>query len=148
MNIRDLVTQLYITYETRDPFKIAKYKNILVSHENLGTIRGYYNYCYKQKFIHVNGNLKKQELQFVCGHELGHALLHSKTNTPFYKANTLFSIDKLEIEANIFSCELLYDDDIFMDFLNSEFTSKHIAESLKLSEDLVKYRIRHFKSCP
>lgn len=145
MDIRELVEQLYRIHETRNPYKIAKQKNIIVSYENLGTVKGYYNHCYKQKFIHINADLNDYECNFVCGHELGHALLHPKTNTPFYRANTLFSIDKLEREANIFACELIYDDEVFIDFLKSGFTSKQISNSLNLSDELVRHRICKIK---
>ncbi|WP_425059172.1 ImmA/IrrE family metallo-endopeptidase [Sporomusa carbonis] len=49
---------------------------------------------------------------FVCAHELGHAIYHHDINTPFLKANTLFSTAKIEREANIFAVELLMPDDL------------------------------------
>ena len=41
-------------YETRNPFDLAASLGIIVLHEPLGEILGYYNRCYKQKFIHIN----------------------------------------------------------------------------------------------
>ena len=40
----------------------------------------------------------KQQL-FTCTHELAHAVLHPDTNTAFPKSRTLFSTDKIEIDA-------------------------------------------------
>lgn len=54
--------------------------------------------------------------KFVCAHELGHALLHPGINTPFLKASTLFSVNKLEREANEFAVELLLPDDLIKEY--------------------------------
>lgn len=45
-------------YETRNPFDLAASLGIIVLHEPLGEILGYYNRCYKQKFIHINEELE------------------------------------------------------------------------------------------
>ena len=34
-------------------------------------------------------------------HELGHSVLHPNLSTPFLKENTLYSINKLELQVNI-----------------------------------------------
>src|SRR5690606_32336512 len=61
---------------------------------------------------HINNDLDRPMQRFVCAHELGHAMLHPGINTPFLKANTLFSINRLEREANEFAVELLIPDDL------------------------------------
>ncbi|MGE7091255.1 ImmA/IrrE family metallo-endopeptidase [Lysinibacillus sp. NPDC048646] len=58
----------------------------------------------------------------MCAHELGHAILHPDENTAFLKKNTLFSTDKIEIEANTFAVELLLPDELFKDQCCSGFT--------------------------
>lgn len=109
--IHDYVTKLCKLYDTTSPFDIAKQKNILIIKENLGTINGYYNMPLRQKQIHLNENLNEFDMRFTCAHELGHALLHPKANTPFLLSSTLLSVDKLEIEANSFAIEMLLTDD-------------------------------------
>ncbi|MEV2359371.1 ImmA/IrrE family metallo-endopeptidase [Paenibacillus larvae] len=42
----------------------------------------------------------KKGARFSIVHELSHHILHQGINTPFLKRNTLFSIDKIEREAN------------------------------------------------
>lgn len=54
--------------------------------------------------------------RFVCAHELGHAVLHPGLNTPFMKANTLLSTDRIEREANTFAVELLMPDDVIREY--------------------------------
>ena len=98
-------------YKTRDPFEIARLKHILIIFEDLGTINGYYKKAYRQKQIHINQNLPRHRQRFVCAHELGHAILHPNSNTPFLRGNTFFLVDKLEIEANSFALELLISDE-------------------------------------
>lgn len=51
----------------------------------------------------------------TCAHELGHAILHPDENTAFLKKNTLFSTDKIEVEANTFAVELLLPDELFLE---------------------------------
>ena len=117
METRVIADSLCRKYGTRDPFDLADSLGIIVSFEPLGTIQGYYNQCFRQKFIHINHDLDEYEARFTCAHELGHAVLHPKLNTPFLKRATLFSIDKLERQANCFALDVLYDDYDLMPFL-------------------------------
>lgn len=112
MKTKDIVEALCKKYDTRNPFEIAHQKKIMVIHEPLGSINGYYNRCYRQSFIHINSDLEREQQLFTCAHELGHAVLHPKANAPFLRANTFFSINKLEIEANKFAVNLLVQDSV------------------------------------
>ena len=96
-DIKGTVEQLCKKYGTRSPFEIARQRRILIQYEPLGTVRGYYNTAYKQKIIHINSDLDGDQQFLVCAHELGHSVLH-----PFFKAHTLFSVSKMETEANRF----------------------------------------------
>ncbi|MFA9375559.1 MAG: ImmA/IrrE family metallo-endopeptidase [Lachnotalea sp.] len=116
----DSIELLIEKHNTRNPFKIAENLHIIVIYEKLGTIHGYYNTAYRQKFIHINESLAEHEQYFTAAHELGHALLHPKANTPFLRKNTLFSINKLEKEANNFAINLLISDE---DILSSNCTT-------------------------
>ena len=101
MSIKHKVDMLCRKCDTRDPFTIAAKLGIRVLHEPLGSIRGYYSRTHRIKFIHINQDLSKERQRQVCAHELGHAILHPKSNTPFLRANTLYSVNKLETE---YSC--------------------------------------------
>lgn len=115
MGIKKTVTQLIRRHGTNNPFVIASQKNIIVLYEPLGSIMGYFNTYKRIKMIHINNALNEAEQRFTCSHELGHALLHPKVNTPFLKSNTLFSIDRIEREANEFAVELLIPDEMLLD---------------------------------
>jgi Zn-dependent peptidase ImmA (M78 family) len=69
------------------------------------------------------------ELQrFVCAHELGHAVLHPRANTPFLRKNTFFSIDKIEIEANRFAVKLLLPEDVLSEYQDQNISIYEITK--------------------
>lgn len=140
MGIKETVTELYRKYGTRDPFEIARQHRILITFEPLGTINGYYSKSYRTQVIHINQDLPEQHQRWTCCHELGHAILHPKANTPFLRKNTLFSIDRYEVEANRFAVELRYP----AQYLLEEFegcTTNQIAQALALPVSLVEYAL-------
>lgn len=111
--IQKEVQKLTKRYKTNCPFEISDFKNIHVVFWDLHEdIWGFYIYERRNHFIFINNNLESYLKRFVCAHELGHAILHTKINTPFLKANTFYPIDKIEREANEFAVNLLlYDKD-------------------------------------
>ena len=133
MEIKQRVNRLCRKYGTRDPFELAERMNILVVREPLGSINGYYNQCYRQKFIHINEELEEYRQKFTCAHELGHAVLHPKANTPFLRDNTLFSVSRLEREANCFAAELLCPDEVLLEYPG--YTVGELARILGIREE-------------
>ncbi|MDY2734713.1 ImmA/IrrE family metallo-endopeptidase [Intestinibacter sp.] len=139
MNI-DNIKKYISKFKTRNPFDIAESLNIIVLFEDLGTINGYFNVAYRQKFIHINQNLDENKQLFTIAHELGHAILHPKSNTAFLREHTLFSIDKLEVEANKFAAELLIDDEELKTCIENGYTVEQIAAYFQVLPELVKYK--------
>lgn len=109
--ISNAVNQLCKKHNTKDPFELANCLNINVFYHDLHEeINGFYKYEKRNKFIAINSNLSSTMQRAVCAHELGHAILRPQANTPFLRRNTFLSVDKLEIEANIFAALLLIDE--------------------------------------
>ena len=104
------VNLLKETYDTNCPFKIAKSLGIEIVFENLGNTLGYYNKHFRIKIIHINELENEYKKRFICAHELGHAIFHPDANTPFLKKHTLFSTERIEMEANFFAIRLLFSD--------------------------------------
>lgn len=143
MDIRKEVAYLKRYYKTDDPFDVIWAKNILLLYEELGLINGYYNFVLRQKQIHINCNLKGTQRIFTATHELGHAVMHPKANTPFLLANTYQSVDKLEIEANKFAVEFLIADNILYEYLKyQEYTIEQVARLLGYQKELIELRLK------
>lgn len=103
-----LSKRLIKTHGTNDPSRIASETNLMVLYEDLGkNTWGYYSCIKRIPCIHVNSRLEGFTAIFALAHELGHHFLHPGVNTPFLRKNTLFSVDKIEREANRFALYLL-----------------------------------------
>ncbi len=101
------VKSLVKAYHTSNPFELCDCLNINVTYHDLGSIRGYYTKQRRSKFIVLDLSLEDYLRKVVCAHELGHAIMHPTLNTPFHLANTFFSKDKYEIQANKFAAYLI-----------------------------------------
>lgn len=127
--IKDEVYRIITKHKTNNPFEIATNKNIHVVlwdlHEE---IKGFYKYDKRNKYIFINNNLAEAPKNFVCAHELGHAILHPRANTPFLREKTLFSVNKLEVEANTFAVEMLLQDDQLYEYENTSLSINEISE--------------------
>jgi Zn-dependent peptidase ImmA (M78 family) len=128
MDIKENVLNIIEKYKTTDPFEIAKQKNITVLYADLGNTLGFYNTYKRSKFIHINNQIDEITQRFVCAHELGHAVLHPKANTPFLRNQTFFSVDRLEIEANTFAVELLLTDNMVSAYKDTYLSIQEVAE--------------------
>lgn len=99
--------------KTTNPFDIADRKNILIRYLPLGNTLGFYMRSSRHQVITLNSDMDEHLMNFVCAHELGHAILHQNENTPFLHKNTLVSKDKIECQANYWAtCLLLYNEKI------------------------------------
>ncbi len=128
MEIKEYVLKIVEKHGTTNPFEIAKRKNIIVLFEDLGNTLGFYNTYKRFKFIHINNKIDEITQRFVCAHELGHAVLHPKANTPFLRNQTFFSVDRLEIEANTFAVELLLTDEMVSAYEDTHLSIQEVAE--------------------
>ena len=141
MDIKKFVHSLATENGTSNPFEIAANKGIVILIEPLGMIRGYYSKALRTKFIHINCNLDEHQQRFTCAHELGHALMHPDLSTPFLREFTLFSVDKLEVEANRSAACLCYPPDRLAEEYDG-CTTAQISEILGLLLPLIEYAIK------
>lgn len=138
--IKQIVRKLIKKYKSNDPFQIANEKNVIVLFAELGNTLGFYSSYKRTQFIHINNQLNQMEQRFVCAHELGHAVLHPKSNTPFLRANTLLSVEKLEVEANTFAVELLLTDEVISQYQHTDISIYDIAKIHNIPKELVKLK--------
>jgi Zn-dependent peptidase ImmA (M78 family) len=137
---KEVADSLIQKYHTRDPIEIARQLGIRVFYGHYGTIRGYYDCKRKIKMIHINAELDDTQQKIVCAHEVGHAILHPNENTPFLQAHTLFSVRKLELEANKLASHILWSDEELREYQN--WTIQQISAKLGISEKLAEYRMQ------
>lgn len=138
--IKNLTETLIKKYNTRDPFELADYMNIVIFEEELGHVNGFYQACPKTKIIHLNKNLGYIQRKIVCAHELGHALLHSRLNILFLEKNTFLVKNKYEKEANKFAAELLISDDTIYRY--KDFTIEQIASFERINTELLELKFK------
>ena len=135
--IKDIVGDLIKRHETADPFELAALKKIHVIYHDLHhEIQGLYKYDKRNKYIVINANLPETRQKFVCAHELGHAKLHPRVNTPFLREKTFLSIDRIEVEANTFAVELLLPDNAIYEHSDIGMTLNEIASMYCVPEEV------------
>ena len=140
MWIKKIVQDLTTRYKTNDPYELAECKNIHVIPFNLHEeIKGFYKYDKRNKYIFINNNLDDSTQKFVCAHEFGHSQIHPRVNTPFLRKNTLFSTDRVEVEANRFAVELLIPDDSF-EYETTNLTIREVSASYRVPEEVIQLK--------
>ena len=138
-DIKSIVNKLVEKYGTSSPYELCDLLGIKVSKCELGTVRGYYYHAYRIKQIFINSNLSRNCENVVLAHELGHAIMHPSANTPFFRANTYLSVDKMEIEANTFGIHLLITDDDLDEY--KEYCIPQLSMLFGYDEELIKLRM-------
>ncbi|MDQ0176045.1 ImmA/IrrE family metallo-endopeptidase [Bacillus chungangensis] len=135
--MKEIVAKIIDKYGTNDPFEIGKARSIEFVFAELGSTFGFYSSYRRIQFIHINNKLEKTIQRFVCAHELGHAILHQDINTPFLKAHTFFSQEKIEVEANTFAVELLMTDDAIYEYKDMCLSINKLAEIYGIPREVI-----------
>lgn len=141
MDIKARVNRLVRFYKTRDPFEMIKGMNIILVNYPLEGVRGFYQYFQRNNIIYLDEKLSDSERRFVLAHELGHMILHKKSNAIFMDTRTQFNTSKYEQEANLFAMELLLPDQILTDYITDGFSVEQISRITGYYKSLVELRI-------
>lgn len=140
MDIKKNVNKLVRKYKTRNPFEMIKGMNVILVFYPLQGVRGFYQYFQRNNIIYISEELSDNEKFFVLAHELGHMVLHKKSNAIFMDTRTQFNTTKYEIEANKFAMELLIDDSVLEE--NRELTTEQLSRMLGYNEKLIELRMK------
>jgi len=135
MDVKKIATDLIAKHKTNDPFTIADLRGINVLDCPMKSTLGYYTKYKRVQNIILNSNIPEALRSFVCAHELGHAICHSDLNTKWLKENTLFSVEKIEVQASTFAIELLLPDKILLE--SADCSIYTIAKEIGIPKDLV-----------
>lgn len=139
MDIKRRADGLVEQFGTRDPFKIAAELGYSIIYTPLVGVRGFYQYLKRCHIIYIDSDLDDATARFVCGHELGHSLLHQGLNRIFMGTRTLFVLDRYETAADQFSVDLLFSDEELQPFLSRSYECA--AAYMGVSNDLAEYRM-------
>lgn len=145
MNERDIVRNIIKKYRTRSPYELTSSMGIILRREELGSILGYYYKAYRIKHIVLNSSLEymSPEEKYVLSHELGHSVKHPNANTPFLKANTYLSVNRMEIEANKFAMELLISDEEVKEYaIGQQYTLDMLSRMWGYQKELIELRLK------
>lgn len=140
MDIKKNVNKLVRKYKTRNPFEMIKGMNVILVFYPLQGVRGFYQYFQRNNIIYISEELSDNEKFFVLAHELGHMVLHKKSNAIFMDTRTQFNTTKYEIEANKFAMELLIEDSVLEK--NRELTTEQLSRMLGYNEKLIELRLK------
>lgn len=140
MDIPTLVESLARKYRTRNPFEIARARNIITVFAPLIDIRGFYQYFQRNNIIYIDEGLPEHEQRFVCAHELGHFFLHKGKNAIFMDTKAGLNTSKYEIEANEFAACLLIPEEVIRE--NNHCTTEQLSRLLGHEEALIELRMK------
>lgn len=126
---------------TRDTLRIAGDIGIFVHHiDGLKHLLGMYSYRHKERHILLNANMDYINIQMVCGHEIGHDILHrdmAKAESGLQEF-TLFDMrNEMEYEANAFAAHLRIPDDELYDLIHNGYDVVQIAATMEVNVNLV-----------
>ena len=140
--IRNVVSNLIKKYKTNNVYELVDKMDIIFIRAPLdSSVNGFYQYFKRNKIIYINDKLDYFTERYVLAHELGHAVLHPKSNITYLKCNTFYSKDKIELEANTFACELLITDDLLIKYKHSTFDEMAAKECLPKELIRLKYSL-------
>lgn len=144
MGAKKIADKIVRKYKTRNPFEIIKGMNVFVVYTHLEKVNGFYQYYKRNNIIYINEDLSENEKIFVCAHELGHMLMHKKTNRIFMDAYTNLNSDKYENEANAFAIELLLSD-TFIDE-HKELTTEQFSRLTGYAKELIELKLKNMNT--
>lgn len=141
MWIKNITDGLIEIYNTTNVHELIDYLGInIVKKKMSGDKKGrFLRNEFGDEFIFISDDLTKREEEIVLLHELGHLILHTEISISFY-TSSLFSHNKLELQANKFVAHLLIDDDILNKIEYEGFTLEQIALAENIPIDLLKLK--------
>lgn len=144
LRIAKISEDLIKKHGTRNPFELAEAEGINLQFcPEFQTLKGMYKVILRQRFIFLNGNMKRREAKQVLAHELGHDALHremakdSIVQDHFILDMTL----KPEYEANLFAANILLSDEKVLSLLRQGISKDEIAKKTGIPASFVDLKV-------
>ena len=134
-----------------DPFELVKEMGFLLLFQQMGkaksACKGFCMAQDGQTSITINSDLPLIIQKIICAHELGHAVLHSRTTgmEQFHDFALFDSASVTEYEANVFAAELLLKDEDVLELLNEDTSFFGVASNLLIPPELLDFKFRVLK---
>ncbi len=138
------VEKLTYKYGTRDPYVLCDRLGIRIRRKDLKKkIKGFFFYQSRIPNIVIDSNVNEVLERILIAHELGHAVLHREAAmmVGFHEMEVFDSTSVTENEANLFSAELLLNDDEVLEQLK-ERSFFQAAQALYVPAALLDYKFR------
>lgn len=138
------VEELAQKYGTRDPYELCDRLGIRIRRKDLKKkLKGFFFYQSRIPNIVIDSNVNEVLERILIAHELGHAVLHKEIAmmVGFQEMEVFDSTATTENEANMFSAELLLDDDQVLEQLE-ERSFFQAAQALYVPAALLDYKFR------
>lgn len=138
--INDRALNLINTYDTRDPFEIAKQLGIKIYLRNdFNSVKGMYMVILRNRCIFINNNLCHHTQRILCAHELGHDILHRElAKSKALQEFVLYDMkNRPEYEANVFASELLLPDEEVYQYVLDGYDIVQIASIMNTDINLL-----------
>lgn len=140
MDIKARVEKLVRKHKTRNPFEMIKGMNVILVFYPLEGVRGFYQHFQRNNIIYIDETLSDHDKAFVLAHEVGHMILHKKSNSIFMDSRTQFRTSKYENEANKFAIELLISDESLSEY--SDCTIEQLSQIYGYHQKLIELRLK------
>ena len=140
-DIKSKVDKLVRHYKTRDPFEMVKGMNVVLIYYPLAGVRGFYQYFKRNNIIYIDDSLSDSEKRFVLAHEIGHMILHKKSNAIFMDTRTCMKTSGYELEADMFAMHLLVSDEDIREC--KDYTIEQLSRALGYQQRLIELRLKH-----
>ena len=140
MDIKARVDKLVCKYKTRNPFEMIKGMNVILVIYPLKGVRGFYQYFQRNNIIYIDETLSEHDKIFVLAHEIGHMIMHKKSNAIFMDTRTQFRTSRYETEANKFAMELLISDDSLLEY--REYTIEQLYGVFGYHKELIELGLK------
>lgn len=139
-DIKSRVDKLVRRYKTRNPFEMIKGMNVVLVYYPLVDIRGFYQYFKRNNIIYIDETLSDPDKKFVLARELGHMILHKKSNAIFMDTRTCMKTSGYELEADMFAMHLLVSDEDIEDC--KDYTLEQLSRAFGYQQKLIELRLK------